>query len=48
MALVEKLYLDVVTRANKAKEELESLRKAARKAQEPLTDEINKLKLGFS
>jgi hypothetical protein len=44
MALVEKLYLDVVTRANKAKEELESLRKAARKAQEPLTDEINKLK----
>jgi hypothetical protein len=44
MSLVEKLYIDVETRATKAKAELENLRKVAQKAQEPLNDEINKLK----
>jgi hypothetical protein len=44
MSLVEQLYIDVKTRTGKAKEELESLRKAAQKAQEPLNDEIKKLK----
>jgi hypothetical protein len=44
MSLVEKLYIDVEARASKAKEELENLRKVAQKAQEPLNDEIKKLK----
>lgn len=44
MSLVEKLYIDVEARATKAKAELENLRKVAQKAQEPLNDEINKLK----
>ena len=44
MSLVEKLYIDVEARATKAKAELENLRKVAQKAQEPLNDEIKKLK----